>query len=332
MIKAAAMAAALAASVCCGKQLQQPQLQDTAIGFGAATAAGSGPAVSKAGESGFGRDFAVCGVKSTSSGKQFIFPGYTVRYENQAYNYVFGTQTVRYWDVQASGYSFWGYSPVSKASVIPSYLAAISAEMLPQDAQDFYYSDVNDVAPSAYGKQVKLSFNRLGSRVRFGFYETLAGMGVTELVFSVKGQFNAKARYRLSAQGISLETSVKEQEISVPTLPGPIQSGSSLLTEGRDITAWIPVLPMASTGMSLTIESCIFTLDGDPSQTMHLVNPIEVSIPQEYTNLLPNKDYSFIFQISSVEEDFNHIIFGFQGAIVSDWADNGAEGTYDFIP
>lgn len=331
IIKAAAIAAALAALVCCGKQLHQPQMQETAIGFGTATVAGTGAAGAKAGENNFGRDFVVCAVKDASSGKQFVFPGYTVRYENPGYNYIIGSQTVKYWDPQASGYAFWGFSPESKATVIPDDMAAVSVEMLPQEAQSFYFSDVNNVVPSAYGNDVQLSFNRLGSRVRFGFYETLVGMGVKELSFSVSGDFLEKASYSLSAQGISLVSSTLASGVAVPTLPGPIQSGSSQLAEGRDLTAWIPVLPMASTGMSLTIESCIFTQDGT-GRTMHLVNPIKVSIPQEYTYLAPNREYSFIFQISSVEEDFDHIIFGFQEAIVRDWADNGAEGTYDFIP
>lgn len=332
IVRAAAAAAALAFLASCGKQNPQPGLEQMlAIGFGDASVAEAGAAGTKAGEKSFGRDFVVCAIKDVESGKQFVFPGFNVRYQNPGYSYIFGDQTVKYWDTAASGYVFWGYSPAAKADVSLSDMDAVSVELTPGEGIGFFYSELEDVRPSAFGREVQLKFSRLGSRVRFGFYETLAKMGVKELEFSVSGNFHGSARFRMSSQGLSVHSSTASHSIAVPLLPGPVQADKTQLAEGRDITSWIPVLPLTDTGLAITIESCTFTQDGS-SRTMQLVDPITVPVPQEYCWWGPNRDYTYIFQISSVKEDFDHIIFSFDRQIVRDWEDNGAEGIYDFQP
>lgn len=332
IVRAAAAAAALAFLASCGKQNPEPGRERMpAIGFGDASVAEAGAAETKAGEKSFGRDFVVCAIKDVESGKQFVFPGFNVRYQNPGYSYIFGDQTVKYWDTDASGYAFWGFAPAGKADVSLSDMDALSVGLAPGEALQFHYSEVEDVRPSAFGREVQLKFARLGSRVRFGFYETLAKMGVKELEFSVGGNFYGSARYLMSARGLSVHSSTASHSIAVPLLPGPVQADRTQLAEGRDMTSWIPVLPLTDSGLTITIESCVFTQDGS-SRTIHLVDPITVPVPQEYCWWGTNRDYTYIFQISSVKEDFDQIIFSFDRQIVRDWEDNGAEGIYDFQP
>lgn len=329
----AAAAAALAVLSGCSKLDPVPAEGDSLpIGFGSATIAGVEASDTKAGGSDFGRDFVVCGIKTLSPGEQqFVFPGYEVKYHDHSYDYVFGSQSVRYWDPSASSYTFWGFSPKDKAEVLISDETVLTEELTASDAQTFNYSDVKTVLPSDFGNQVCLSFGRLGSRVRFGFYETLDGMGIKDLNYSVSGHFLASACYLLSSQGISLESSTMDQDLTVQPLPGPLQSGRNTLTEGKDVSVWQPVLPLVDTDITVTIESCTFTKDGS-DRTLSLVEPIVVKVPQNYCHWDPNKDYTYVFQISSVDEDFNHIIFSFDQQIIRDWIDNGAETIYDFQP
>lgn len=217
------------------------------------------------------------------------------------------------------------------ATVDEGEMEVCTSSLSVEQALQFYYSDVNIIGTEKFGETVVLSFNRLGSRIRFGFYERLEGMGVKDLVFSVSGKFMTKAQYRLSDQGITLVGSTESSSMDVPSLPGPIQADKSNLLEGRDVTGWIPVLPMKDSELSITIESCTFTQD-NTANTMVLVEPIMVPVPERYRYWDTNKDYSYIFQISNVQEDFNHIIFSFDQQIVRDWVDNGAEGIYDFQP
>lgn len=332
IVKAAATAAAFAVLTCCQKQAEPERAwSNPAISFGSACAAGADAAITKAGVSPFGRDFVVCGVKDIDDRHQFVFPGYEVRYQNPEYSYEFGSQTVKYWDGSASAYHFWGYAPKTMATVAESEMEAFTSSLSAAQAQTFFYSDVNSVEPQDFGEKVVLSFNRLASRVRFGFYERLEGMGVKDIVFSVSGQFMEKASYRLTAQGIDLNVSTPANSMVVPVLPGPVQTDRSQLLQGRDLTGWIPVLPLIDSELTVTIESCTFTQDGS-AKTMELIEPIQVSVPERYRCWDTNMDYTYIFQISNVQEDFNHIIFSFDQAIVLDWVDNGAEGTYDFQP
>lgn len=333
-MKSGVAAAAVALAMLSGCAKQEPTVAEEflPIGFGSATLAGTQTSGTKAGGADFGRDFVVCGIKTLGSGeKQFVFPGYEVRYQNQSYDYISASQTVRYWDALASSYTFWGYSPKEKAEVLLSDEVALTDELTPSGAQNFHYSDVETVQPSDFGKPVCLRFGRLASMVRFGFYETLDGMGIKDLAFSVSGHFLAKASYLLSAQGISLKSSTAAQSLTVNPLPGPLQSGNTPTTEGKDVTAWQPVLPLVDTDLTVTIESCTFTKDGS-DRTLQLVNPITVAIPQEYSHWDPNRDYTYIFKISTVDEDFNQIIFSFDHQIIRDWVDNGAETIYDFQP
>lgn len=332
IVKAAATAAAFVVLTCCQKQTEPDQAwSNPAICFGGSSAAGTDAAITKAGEKAFGKDFIVCGIKNIKSTNQFVFPGYEVKYQNPGYSYEFGSQTVRYWDASASSYRFWAYAPKNMATVLDDEMDVMTSSLTPVQALQFHYSDVEAVQTQDFGQTVVLSFGRLGSRIRFGFYENLEGMGVKDLVFSVSGKFMADARYRISSEGISLANGTHSSSMDVPALPGPIQSDKGSLRKGRDLTDWIPVLPLADSQLAITIESCTFTRDGS-TKTMELVNPIQVPVPERYRYWDTNKDYSYIFQIANVQEDFNHIIFSFDQAIVIDWVDNGAEGTYDFQP
>ena len=325
----AATAVALALLSGCTKQNPAPVAGESLpIGFGSATLAGTEAFGTKAGGSDFGQDFVVCGIKTLSPGEnQFVFPGYKVKYQDHTYEYISGSQTVRYWDPSASSYTFWGFSPTNKAEVLLSDETALTDEMTPSGAQSFYYADVKTVLPSAFGNQVCMSFGKIGSKVRFGFYETLDGMGIKNLSFSVIGHFLTKARYILSSQGIALESSSMDDKLTVDPLMCTLQSGHGEPT----VTAWQPVLPLVDTDITVTIESCTFTKDGS-DKTMPLVNPITVRVPQEYSHWNPNREYTYVFQISSVDEDFNQIIFSFDHQIIQDWVDNGAETIYDFQP
>ncbi len=109
------------------------------------------------------------------------------------------SQTVKYWDYSANQYDFLAFSTgtfkaVSGTSGASNEIGVTAMKYgagLASDAvaytfdlpsvtalQNTYITDITEVLPTNYGKEVQLQFKNLGSKVRVGLYETVPGYSV----------------------------------------------------------------------------------------------------------------------------------------------------------
>lgn len=112
-----------------------------------------------------------------------------------SYNDAVTSQEIKYWDYSAAnGYTFYAFSsnnityPAASADLVSVSKTLTGTTKYDKGYQvtvkdgasldNMYYSDRAEVAKSAYGKHVTLTFRNFGSRVRVGFYETVPGYTV----------------------------------------------------------------------------------------------------------------------------------------------------------
>lgn len=114
------------------------------------------------------------------------------------------TQTIKYWDYEAAQYDFLAFSTGTYKAVSSTSPAAdeigvtamkYGADLagsgvaytftLPSvDAlKSTYFTDITEVLPANYGKEVQLKFKNLGSKVRIALYETIPGYSVKDVQF-----------------------------------------------------------------------------------------------------------------------------------------------------
>lgn len=325
--------------VSCHKQEVSGGMQNGGvIGFGGGRAIEE-EAGSKAGYRAFGRDFMVFGTKHTAKdGSMTVFPWYSVRYTSGEYTYLYpgSEQSVKYWDPEATSYSFHAYSGVQAVTDGEKGTAAFG-RLDAAKAQNVFYTGKQTIQKAQFDNEVVMVFERLGARVRFGFYETVPDVGVKDLEMKVSGNFVQSASYSFSADGIVSSEATGATKIDTPVLRGPLGKSSTEMTEQNaehngNITPWIAALPCADTALEIIVSKLIVTDDSDVSQTLELAESIKVNVPQEYCRWESNKEYTYIFKITNLQEEFNQIRFAFDRQIVKDWTDNGAEVIYDFIP
>ena len=134
-----------------------------------------------------GHDFVVYGYKRLANEQQAVFDGYTIRYDagsanssvdnTHNYNYVWGEQTMKYWDFAASEYHFWGVWAAtadrarfsgddSNVVTIPDVPLRVG-EPAPED--DVLYSQLVVRSPVS-AEVVRLAFNRPYAKVCIQFY------------------------------------------------------------------------------------------------------------------------------------------------------------------
>lgn len=119
------------------------------------------------------------------------------------------TQTIKFWDYDTDQYDFLAFSTGTYKAVSGTSGAADEIGVtamkygtdlassavaytfdLPSVAalQSTYFTDITEVLPANYGKEVTLKFKNLGSKVRVAFYETIPGYSVKNVKFySVDG-------------------------------------------------------------------------------------------------------------------------------------------------
>lgn len=159
-----------------------------------------------------GNQFFVYGTKTSGENISALFDNYEVNYiENSAnktesnlrdWEYVGytsrkgATQSIKYWDYSANRYDFVAAAGIAATEIITSTndgmrLYVDNAEAL----TDIYVADRITATPKAqaatnttpatmaYENIIQFQFRRLGARMRVGFYETVHGYAVKDLVF-----------------------------------------------------------------------------------------------------------------------------------------------------
>lgn len=114
-------------------------------------------------------------------------------------------QTIKFWDYSAAQYDFLAFSTgtykakkdktnpgegeigvteMKYGTALASSGVAYTFTLPSEDAlSNVYISDITEVLPANYGKEVQLKFKNLGSKVRVALYETVPGYSVKDVKF-----------------------------------------------------------------------------------------------------------------------------------------------------
>lgn len=121
-----------------------------------------------------------------------VFDNYTVSYvvgsanstasNTAGWEYVSGAQTIKYWDYNADHYDFIAVSGSTVSAITPA-TATYSVGGAYTFTGSAKIADMVTVKPEDYNKTVTLTFKNSGSQVRLGFYETIPGYSVKDIIF-----------------------------------------------------------------------------------------------------------------------------------------------------
>ena len=230
---------------------------------------------------------------------QTVINGYTVRWSDffsttnsQGWEYVNGTtQTVKFWDMNAFAYRYFGYAPANAAVTTNTTDDALTLT-LTVDAQsietapyisDLWFSTGNLIVypDRQFGQPVRLTFAKPFSRVHFLF------------VF---------------AEGASLDRS----DLSSPSFH-PLDPTASIATAGT-LTITYPLMGTATAyNWTTTVSNSISAFTDD--NQWHTVLPTNIQgayeltvnvnnenrtavVPAEMMQWLPGYDYTYVFKIT----------------------------------
>ena len=128
-------------------------------------------------------------------------------YENWVKLSTLSSQTIKYWDYSAAQYDFHAFSTGTKKAVSGKTTATIGTDEINVTKSKYgadlaggataytfiiptaealkgaYITDITTVEREKYGKEVKLTFKNLGSKIRLALYETVPGYAVKDVKF-----------------------------------------------------------------------------------------------------------------------------------------------------
>ena len=193
------------------------------------------------------------GTKTSGTDVKTIFDNYSLKYTSGSagstetnvagWEYVGETskkgalQAVKYWDYNAERYDFVAVTAASLPGT-SDYIANTTDGMVldvttPSNLSKIYFADrvtatpvatdatASSPATVAYNSTVQFQFRRLGARMRIGFYETVHGYAIKNLVFyyvgaasgsktlGVGGAFPKSGKYNLTYNDNTNEATVK---------------------------------------------------------------------------------------------------------------------------
>lgn len=268
-----------------------------------------------------GDHFTVYGNKSNGTE---VFTGYRVDYGVDGWNYVNAAlnQDLKYFDPNVPWYTFMAYSTgAGAASVSSESLDGFTVTGNQAALNSVYFTDQIKVESQDYNNNVRLTFNRLASMIRVGFYEEMDGYSVKDMVFYTTDHLGGTTAL---ASG---QTAIYASGDAIPL------SGSYTVSFGSDGKAVCACTPASSTDnlslgsfTSQTIsgskESCTFTEwcmvlpttiaqdmyvkadykivnDSDPDDIIQVNGMVATIKAVSGSGWAYNKRYSYAFQVSS---------------------------------
>lgn len=282
------------------------------------------------------KSFTVYGFKTTSTNAlQTVFPGYIVNYvvnsantsttNTDGWEYVnqqlLGqeVQTVKYWDMAASAYRFFGVAGATKTNEVTGeeetvgdvkrYKVTYTADAYKEEDTPYYshlwYSDAPE---NSYGHPVQLQFIKPLTKVRFMFIfensDDASRTTLTDKMFrpydgtTIKMRGDVTVGYPLNgsdvtesfsanaeAEGLSALELDYYESIRKETVDGnQVVVSPYYKAEETPLSKVYTVLPAAGQGAySLTVS-----INGEPKTTV---------VPAQYMNWLPGYYYTYIFKI-----------------------------------
>ncbi len=96
-------------------------------------------------------------------------------------------QDVKYWDYTSTNYNFVAAAGLGTKETITDANGMKIHVASPSAMDSIYIADRITVQPTDYNKTVQFQFRRLGARMRIGFYETVPGYAIKNLIFYYVG-------------------------------------------------------------------------------------------------------------------------------------------------
>lgn len=252
-------------------------------------------------------------------------------------------QTIKYWDLSAKSYVFsaiagqniTGITKTTTGNTVydKGWKVSIPAA---GSIDGFYASDRKVVASTEYKKQVDLKFRSLGTKIRFGIYETIPGYSVkidkvfyvsddaaptaknSTSNFAIKGNFRYTNKeqttpltitYFNAASGIENRPKVTFNESDVTVKKSGvfgtnILSVASIGTTSTEATydkadkGYTVILPYEEAKNNLKLKITYTLTSTDNSGEKITVHGATAFVPAQYTQWKPNYAYTYIFKIS----------------------------------
>lgn len=274
----------------------------------------------RAGGNGLERNFVVCGYKTVPQGQQYIIPKYEVTYDSGTYSYVTASQPQVYWDDNASGYRFWGYTEGNGIEstengttiTIPVSLQKELSASLP------LFSELKHITQIDY-KTVELEFLHPVSKVAVMFYseQPLADgeeLSITDIAIAPKENNQEGKVSKIWNDGIvtvnyplngGTQETVSVSQNNPSSVCDNLSFNNLTLTKGAGdkidnaLHAKVPdvesyhyyPLPMGDKNPDFVLT---LKIDGEDRT---------VIIPEQYMRWQANHSYNYIFKISGVSKN-----------------------------
>ena len=297
--------------------------------------------------------FNVFGTKWVNNAPIEVFNDTKVSYANSVWDYTSNTEETRYWDPNASKYTFFAYSDANATKVVvPPTTGDISNASLTigsatqnvtlDQLQKVYVAKGKKVESNAFTSPVHFEFQNAAAKVRIAFYNAIPGYDViiddfytildgqagANKVATFHGTFYSSAAYNVDLEdantGITslLGTPTTTNKLSLGDMCADIILARSITTPTFDKTdgeyTW--AMPTNDEGGDITLK-----IDYRLKSKHEIINRTStVVIPAAFNKWYANHAYTYFFKIT--DNDLHPITFS---AEVVDFKTNETITTMD---
>lgn len=280
--------------------------------------------------------FYVYGVKNTAT--DAVFPSYEVNYQNgttsasntKGWEYVTGSQTIKYWDFSATDYTFAAWSIASGNATVTAtdvdHLILTATTLA--DVAGVYFADQKKVEKADFRNVVTLTFRNASAKVRLGIYETIPGYTVTKVTFrslasspafestdtnaKLEGSFNVP-RSEQQTVNVTFNSSTKVAEFDFASTAATVYDfGTFNSTNAIGTTSIAPTWATVTGGLTNNYQYVLPNEDNMAAMTLYVdytltaengtdvinVKGAKATVPVEYMTWHPNYAYTYLFKIS----------------------------------
>lgn len=259
-----------------------------------------------------GNSFKVWGEKTVAGNTQTVFDGYTVSYTNGAWDYISGSQTVKYWDFSASKYRFNAIAPISNftqdATEANTFVANVRMGK-EGDANEStkpihaYIADPKVIESSGYGQKVTLSFRDILSKVCLKFYfsqkfrDDQTELKVYDIKFAPTGEYkymkeDVKLTYNSSSYSVTNSASTQYSNETLNFGNATIKYPGNLSSQAGPADYSYYMLPSLS-GVTPWQVSLTLKLPPDDKE-----NEQTAVVPASFMEWKPGYTYTYLFKIT----------------------------------
>lgn len=262
--------------------------------------------------------FIVYGQKTANDAKTQVFTKVAVNYvtdgENAAWDYVTGTEPVRYWDKTATSYDFYAYSDANATKVVAPaadiYTDGITiSSTTAENLAKVYVAPGVSVTSTGFNNTVKFIFKSAASKVRIAAYNGMndydvkinkfyVSDGTAGTVSALQGSFFSAAAYAVTAAGVQSKTDATQDQKNV-VMGGNIVAAGNLGASKADATYedYVWVLPTGADAQNVTVKIEYTMTSKTTSET--ITDTVETSLDKSYFQWQPNYAYTYILKINN---------------------------------